>query len=386
MCEASSASPCSACFFLATLAVLEARVGERTRIGLLAFLLAALALTRTVGLAVAAGYAIWAVTRPGSLGERMTRALPALGAVFAYAAWIVVRPTGVADLNAGEAAARFDALLAAPSPWSAVASGVVRQALSMSEAWTGSLMLFWVEGKPVRPVLAALIGLLSLAGLCLRLDKADAWMIGAYLITYLLWPFYDQMTRFVFPVLPVLVVYAVVAAENIATRWRRPGLPAVVVSLAIASLALPALAFIHQRARSDLPHASIIDWYRTPDLRAARARAQVQLDLLADMEAIRAAAGPQDRVMWVAPAYVALLAGRIASPAPSHRLAPDEYRKAVQASGARFVYLSTYHPRDTIREDAWRAGIAALAGSGEVLWRRERASAEALGSMLIRLP
>jgi hypothetical protein len=371
---------------LATVAVLEARVEERARIVLLALLLAALALTRTVGLAVAAGYAMWALARSGPLAERATRALPALAAVIAYAAWILLRPAGVSDLNAGEATARWQALLGAPSPWSALAGGLARQAHSMSEAWTGSLMLFWVEGKPVRPALAALIGALGIAGLCLRLGKADAWMVGACLVAYLLWPFYDQMTRFLFPVLPVLVIYAVVAAERIAARWQRPALPALVVSLAIASLALPALGFIHQRAQSDLPHAQIIDWYRTPDLRAAAARAQVQLDLLADMAAIRAATGPDDRVMWVAPAYIALLAERTGVPAPSHRLAPGQYRQAVASTGARFVYLSTYHPRDTIREDAWQAGSAALAESGEVLWRRQRASTDALASMLIRLP
>jgi hypothetical protein len=370
---------------LAAIAALEARVSEQARAGMLAFLLAALALTRTVGLAVAMAYALWALSRPGPLGERVKRAVPALGAFASYALWLLVRPTGVPDANAGAAADRLAELLAAPSPWSALAAGLARQALAMAEAWTGSLMLFWVEGSIARPTLAAAIGVLALVGLCIRYRKADAWMVGAYLGVYLVWPFYDQMTRFLFPVVPALVVYAFVPAIRLAAGWRRPVLPALVLALTVASLALPALGFIQQRARSDLPHARIIDWYRTPDLAAARTRAQVQLDLLADMQAIRAATGSDSRVMWVAPAYIALLAGRTGVPAPSSRLAADEYRRAVDASGADFVYLSTYHPRDTIREEAWRAGTAALAGQGHVVWQRERAAADGLASTLIRL-
>ncbi len=370
---------------LACLATLEARVSEQARLGMLAFLLAALALTRTVGLAVALAYAMWAFSRPGTLVERAKRAVPALGAFAAYALWLLVRPTGAPDTNAGAAADRLAELLATPSPWSALGAGLARQGLAMSEAWTGSLMLFWVEGSIARPLLAAAIGVLALAGLCLRYRKADAWMVGAYMGVYFLWPFYDQMTRFLFPVVPALVVYAFVPVIRIAVEWRRPLLPAMVVSLTITSLALPALGFIQQRARSELPHARIIDWYRTPDLAAARSRAQVQLDLLADIGAIRAATGTDSRVMWVAPAYIAVLAGRASVPAPSSRLAADEYRRAVAASGADFIYLSSYHPRDTIREDAWRAGTAALAGLGSVVWQRERASADGLASMLIRL-
>jgi hypothetical protein len=370
---------------LATVLMLERPAGTRGRLAGLAALLAALALTRTVGMVIAIAYALWAATRHGTPAQRISGALPALAAVVAYAVWITVRPGVIADPNAGAAADRFAEILAAPSPAGALAAGLARQALAMAEAWTGSLMLFWVEGAHARPAVAALVGVLALVGLCLRRARPDAWMVGAYLGTYLLWPFYDQMTRFLFPVIPLLALYAFVPLARIAARWRRPGFPALILSLVVLSLTAPALGFIHQRARSALPHADIMDWYRTPDLAAARARAQVHLDLASDMEMIRRVTGPEDRIMWVAPAYIALLAGRHAVAAPAARLPPDTYRLAVAASGATFVYLSTFHPRDTIREDAWRAGAAALSGSAAVVEQRTRASPPGLASALLRV-
>ena len=107
-------------------------------------------------------------------------------------------------------------------------------------------------------------------------------------------------------------------------------------------------------------YAGIIDWYRTPDLAEARARAQLQLDLFADIEEIAKRTRADDRVMWVAPAYLALLADRRGVAAPDAALPPAAYRQAVRDSGADYVFLSLYHPRDTIRTTAWRAGTAAL--------------------------
>ena len=74
--------------------------------------------------------------------------------------------------------------------------------------------------------------------------------------------------------------------------------------------------------------------------------------------------------MWVTPAYVALLAQRRAVPAPPAGLAPEEYRRAVARSAPDYVFLSTYHPRDTIRDTAWRSGLAALEGRGQAVHTR----------------
>jgi len=96
------------------------------------------------------------------------------------------------------------------------------------------------------------------------------------------------MGRFLFPVLPALVLYAfLAAAAGLRALGRAPALAYGLLVALLLSLTLPALAFIHQRAQAPARFAEMVDWYRTPDIGEARARARIHLDLLEDMEAIR---------------------------------------------------------------------------------------------------
>jgi hypothetical protein len=101
---------------------------------------------------------------------------------------------------------------------------------------------------------------------------------------------------------------------------------------------------------------------------------------MADMEAIRALTRPQDRVMWVAPSYIALLARRRGVPAPSAELSSDAYREAVDRAHPDYVFLSVFHPRDTLRDAAWKAGLSALARDSQAVRVRRGAA----GSILLK--
>jgi hypothetical protein len=309
--------------------------------------------------------------------------LPPAAALGAYALWLVLRPSGAADLNVGFASAFLQHF----EPGRLLA-GEARQAASIGEAWIGSLMLYWVEGRPLRVLLAALAGGLALAGLGLRLraGKADAWIMGAYLVTFLLWPFNDQMLRFIFPALPVLVLYAFHASAALArAAGRARALGYALAAVLLASLAAPALAFIYQRAHAAGPYTAIVDWYRTPDLAQARARAGVHLALLEDMEEVGRRTRQTDRVAWVAPSYVALLAGRFGVQAPDARLTPEAYRAAAAASKADYLLLTAYHPRDTLSDESWRAGLRALQGYFPVVYAGARPGSTEVSSLLFKL-
>jgi hypothetical protein len=360
---------------LATLRAVDERAGERMRTVLPAILMAAMALTRTAALPMIAAYVVWALTRRQDVAMRARAAMPAVWAIGAYGAWVLLRPAATADSYAQIVLEYGTAFLGAQSPAAAIGASLLRQANALGEAWLAALLLFWVEGQPLRPLLACVVGVLALAGMAMRViaGKPDAWMSAGYLATLLLWPFYDQMGRFLFPSLPVLVLYAFCASARVLQLVRRPAiLGHALNAVLLLSLTVPALSFLAQRAGMPGRHGEIIDWYSTPDLSEARARAQRHLDLFADMEAIGELTRPGERVMWVAPAYVALLAGRHGLAAPDAALAPSAYRQAVHDSGADYVFLSLYHPRDTVRTQAWQAGVAALAHGGKAVHVRRK--------------
>jgi hypothetical protein len=220
----------------------------------------------------------------------------------------------------------------------------------------------------------------------MRRGKADGWMTAAYLATLLAWPFYEQMERFLFPLLPVLLLYAFLAAgAALRAASGKPALAHAVLAALLLTLVLPAMAFFYQRAQAGGRMVEIDDWYRTPDLTRARLRAEVQLRLMDDMDAIRELTPAEARVMWVAPAYVALLADRRGLAAPDPRLAPDAYRDAVRASGADYVFLSRYHPRDTLRDTAWQAGVRALSDGAKVVHTSIQDNGSIVSSVLLQV-
>lgn len=360
------------CLLLALALLVQEGKEGRAKTVALSVLLAALVLTRTAGVALVAAYAMWAVLRGSGSESKLRLATPALVALLAYGAWIALRPASVADENLR--------LLLERQPWRDLAATLGTQLRAVAEAWIGSLVVFWVDGQPLRLLLAGVLGAAALAGLALRLraGKADGWMMAAYFALYLGWPFADQMERFLFPVLPILVLYAFSSAgAGLRALGRPPALAHGVAALMLLSLTVPAMAFVMQRAGAQGPQAAITDWYRTPGLDQARARAEVHLGLLEDMARIRALTAPHERVMWVTPAYIALLADRQGLRAPAAGLAPAEYRRLVELARPDYVFLSAFHPRNTVDDGAWQTGRRALDGYGRV-------AHAAPGSLLIK--
>jgi len=355
----------------------------------LAFLMVAMALTRTAALPMIAAYGVWALSRRGTpLAARARAAAPAIAAFAAHVLWALLRPSQTEDDYARIVLERGQDFLDGPGGlWASLMASLLRQANALAEGWIGALVLFWVDGQPLRPVLAGAVGVLALAGLAIRVvgGRADGWMMAAYLATLLAWPFHEQMGRFLFPAVPVLVLYAFLSAGAALQRLARPAAFAhALLAALLLTLAVPAMAFIYQRSQAAGRVVEMTEWYRTPDLARARARSQIHLDLLEDMQAIRALTRPEDRVMWVAPSYLALLADRRGVAAPGANLGPEAYRESVRRSRADYVFLSRYHPRDTIRDTAWQAGLRALAADAKAVHTRAPDGASMVTSILLK--
>lgn len=373
---------------LTLLLALERAPRARARI---AALMAALVLTRSIALPMVVAQACGVLLRAG---RRWRDALPALApagaALAAYAAWRVLRPQ-THDEYAQFAGSAAHWVLGADDALAALAYRIVTGAGAIADAWFGALLLFWSPFWSPQLVLAGAIGLLALLGGALRLraGAADGWMMLAYFAVLVAWPFPGQMTRFLFPVLPLLVLYAMVGLTALLpARGRAQHYGVGLVALVLAALAGPALGFVAERARlgAAAGYAAMTEWYRFPDLREAQARAEIHLGLFADLAAIRAQVGPGERVMWVAPGYVELLADRRAVPAPPEEAGIAAYREVLARVRPDLLFLSAYHPRSTVSDAAWRVGLIAATEAGWQPVYRRASPDGVVRAMLLRPP
>ncbi len=364
-----------------TLAWLAARstgvLGARG-IALLALLLAAVMLTRTIGialwLAVAAAEAV-RYLRLRDLARARSFATALAVALAATGLWYVLRPAVGDDAYVSYSGAVVERTRQEGAAW--LAKLVAGNAGAVFDAWLNALVIYWGEAWHPRFIGATLLGALALAAVAWRASRweVDGLYVAVFLAVLVAWPFPGQMYRLALPVFPLAAALLVCGVAALARR-HVPEERA--IRIACYSIALPlafcgpALFYIAERAR--LPDHSIMEIYRIPFRPDAEASAARQAAAFQDMERIRAATPTDARVMWYGPTYIALLAGRtgvaLDYPANAEDLAAQRRRGRPD-----YVYLSRVHPRDS----AWRQGdpfapAQYLARHADVVWWRHDAA------------
>jgi 4-amino-4-deoxy-L-arabinose transferase-like glycosyltransferase len=358
-------------------------------------LLAAVMLTRTIGVALAAAVAFAECMRFLRTRDAAgLRALPwTLGVAFAITGlWYALRPGGGEDTYVTSSAGMIEGFRQHGLTWAR--EWIRVNASSLADAWFTALMIFW--GEPWKPgfMLASAFGILGLAGALRRAARGevDAAYCVAFLAILLLWPYPGQMYRLAFPVVPLLMLNAIWLAKALmdrrldavrVTRWS-----AAVAVLPLA-LCVPAVLFyIVERAR--MPHdtpgpyrkTDIAEFYRIPSGPSAERNALTQIAVLGDMERLRETTPREARVMWYTPNYVSLLARRrgvpLERPGDSAALAAQ-----VRSSKADYIYLANVQPRDSLHAQGDPLDPAALAAPfSEPVWKRVNERGETLAILL----
>ena len=62
-----------------------------------------------------------------------------------------------------------------------------------------------------------------------------------------------------------------------------------------------------------------------------------------------------------------------------------DFGDAVQKSGADYVFISRYHPRDTLRDTAWQTGVRALASDAKAVHTSTQDGGSIVSSILLRV-
>jgi hypothetical protein len=349
---------------------------------LLAALLAAVMLTRTIGFTLAAAVAISELAAYARLHDRarLREALMALGiASLATIAWYVVRPAGGEDAYVAYSAKVADSARAEGA--AGIAKLVTGNAEAIFDAWLNALVIYWGE-----PWQAKFVGGAALAAACLAAVAWRAWRLHAdglyvllFLAVLLAWPFPGQMYRLALPVIPLMLAVACCAVAMWArARWGdRAAMKATAYAAALPlAFCVPALFYIAERARlADDPHSpharkEIMEYYRIPFRPEAEASAARQLRGFEDMARIRETTPEAARVMAYGPVYIALLASR-------HGVALDyptdasDMAAQVRSRHPDYIYLSRIHPRDSAnRLGDPMAPARDIAAYADALWWR----------------
>ena len=364
----------------------------------LGVLLAAVMLTRTIGVALLAAIAVaeaWRYVKHREPGRLRFVAWAVAIPVLAVALWYVLRPAGGEDAYLAFSTGMAQGTAERGVTW---ALGIMSLNLSaLADAWLTAILIYW--GEPWRPgfIIATLVGASGAAGTLWRAlrGEADALYVLAFVAILAAWPFPGQMYRLALPVLPLVALHALwvwqrlmarIAGEEPALAW---GALASIVPLLVC---VPAVLF-YVAGRAEAPgdvvavgyrKSDIAEFYRIPDRASAEANALQQIEVFEDMEQIRRTTPESARVMWYAPGYIALLAGRHGI-ALERRAGLAAMSAQMRAAKPDYIYLAAAHPRDSARRlgDPLDAIGAALPFS-EGIWQRVNASG-GLESILLKV-
>jgi len=310
---------------MASLVFFEARLvatpRDRDR-WIFGLMMAAALLTRVAGVFLVVAYVAhlgvrWLrrAGRPGAIAL-----VPLVPPMVLALAWRLLRPMQGAD--------DYDrATSAVVHGWLTRAPEVVGPAVkTLFEGWVAS----FAGGSDVAAVTAivlAIVAILALAGTALRVrsNALDGWYVAIMLLAvFALYVNEDTTRRYLYPILPLLLVNAGIAIAALARRLpRRVG--AAFAALAVGApilVCLPAFALLAQKALDRRPvlegfpvrYSDMTAYYTTVDLARARRLAATHAAVISGFGAVASVTPADAKVMWVRPEYVALLSRRAAEP------------------------------------------------------------------------
>jgi hypothetical protein len=152
---------------------------------------------------------------------------------------------------------------------------------------------------------------------------------------------------------------------------------------------LPAVFYIIGRYQvnsgiENINYQSITSFYNNPQLDRARTIAFQHEQLRLDMQKISASTDKDAVVMWYAPKYIHLLAQRRAVPFPNYKNSMA-YLRAVRDSGANYIYLTRFNPRNTFYHVNGLEPLTTIARIATPIWSENDPSNRQLVSVLLRV-
>lgn len=324
-------------FFYAALALAAVREPDRSHWLACSLFIALTSLTRAVGVAFIAAYCLYLILkRP----RYYLLQIPVAALPFLYWATII----NVRSTEHGYFGILLGALSSEQGRWSGLYHALLLKLAAMYRGWEWQFRVSDIlpgSGWLIHAVLACLL-LAALAGFLQRLRHArlDALCLLAYAATVIVWPFSDQnfVTRFVFPVTPLLLFYAVHAAGMLAYRPRR-----VAVLLLCAAVIISAWSpatYVLQRAYAPAPEGLApykhdYAWFYSRSLKDAVASARGSRDLFQALRKVGTLVPENECIFSFQTALVMLHTHRISGVYPPPSVSDAAFAHATR--GCRYM-------------------------------------------------
>ncbi len=248
-----------------------------------------------------------------------------------------------------------------------------QQVTSIHDAWKRAWLIYWFEDLSLRHVLVNLVGALAIIGMSLRIKekKIDAYYTLFYIIFIMLWPYPGQSSRFLYPILPFLIIYFLYSISAL-TRAYAPDKLYVSNSLSLIIcliIILPTTGFTFHRFQSGVMTGinHVTEYYREPDISKATLNAEIQLKIMNDISNLKSLTQENDVILFFEPSYISALANR-----PSMKfitpINDDEYIEKLKESKFDYVFISRIIPKRTREDINGNIYLRYFEGWTDVVW------------------
>lgn len=339
-------------------------------------LLAAILLTRTVGIALCLAILVQAFF--SSISQKKIQYQSIIIVVLSLCIYLLFMAIWGPEKESHYMAVLIQYLsadgLSEQVPGASFYSSYTSQISNLLDAWTSFCLIYWgTDVYSANYYVIMLMLLASMTGLIIRLfeNKYDAWYAFFYILILMVWPHPGQMFRLVFPVMPILLIYASYAIIKLINRVKntKRDLVSPVFYLLVLTAILPSHAFIHARAAiaSEMKMVPVNQTFLRIDLAVATRHLLLQNQMLKDFTRIKDSVSTDEKVMYFLPSYLAILSDRSGEKAPSP-VESIKYRQIARESGARYIFLTRLHPRNTLLSYSGFQGKENLTGWTQQLW------------------
>jgi hypothetical protein len=175
----------------------------------------------------------------------------------------------------------------------------------------------------------------------LRTQAMDAWFLAGSLALLLVWPFPEVMPRLLFPLMPLLLVYAALGGRTLAERAPARGAqttaawwPALLPLLLVVIIAVPDTVKLTQRygqaTGTFAAWRASREWLQAPNLAAARADVNFKRTLIALMRQSATLVSPDQCIYTLQPGPAMYYTRHVSFPAPTGAARPPMPRCAYQ--------------------------------------------------------